>query len=304
MTARGNRSVGAGVSAAGRGSCKLEATSVTRIYGGGRMVRGRGGVTAVAGVDLEVEHGFRLGIVGESGSGKSTLGRLLAGLEPPTEGTIRWNGTAIDELDRVARRQYRRSVQMVFQDPFTAFNPRRRIIASFLDVMRSWGASDNEAMRARATELAERVGLDAAHLDRYPHQLSGGQRQRLVIARCLAVDPQVLIADEPVAALDVSVQAQVLNLFQELVTDLGLGLVFISHDLRAVGFIAERTAVMYRGEIVETGRTAELMRAPSHPHTAALLEGAFGEAQPAAAAGGSDQPAPRASPAVGHEVER
>lgn len=258
----------------------LEAHAVTKVYGAGsRLLRGRPLLHAVDDVTLTVSPGDRIGIVGESGSGKSTLARLMAGLEDPTSGEIRWRGDDLPSLDRTARRAYRRSVQMVFQDPFTAFNPRRRIYSSFRDVMLSWGAEPDDQLRARAQDMVEKVGLDHQHLDRYPHQLSGGQRQRMAIARCLLVGPEVLIADEAVSALDVSVQAQVLNLFRDLVDDLGLSLVFISHDIRAVGYVAERTVVMYQGEIVEEGLTAGLLESPEHAYTASLLEAAYGSLQ-------------------------
>lgn len=256
----------------------LEATKLTRIYGQrSRRRPDPSALIAVNAVDLRVEPKTRLGIVGESGSGKSTLARLFAGLEPPSSGHVTWQGSRLDELDRAARRRYRRSVQMVFQDPFTAFNPRRRVWSSFRDVMLSWGDSHDAGMRERAEDVVQKVGLDVMHLDRFPHQLSGGQRQRMAIARCLLVNPDVLIADEAVSALDVSVQAQVLNLFRDLVDEFDLTLIFISHDLRAVGFVAEETVVMYRGDIVEAGNTEQLMNAPQHPYTAALLEAAYGK---------------------------
>lgn len=256
----------------------LEAENLTRIYGQrSRRRPDPSALVAVNAINLRIEPKTRLGIVGESGSGKSTLARLLAGLEAPTSGHVKWHDQRLDELDHAGRRRYRRSVQMVFQDPFTAFNPRRRVWSSFRDVMLSWGDRHDASMRERAEDVVQKVGLDVRHLDRFPHQLSGGQRQRMVIARCLLVKPDVLIADEAVSALDVSVQAQVLNLFRDLVDEFDLTLVFISHDLRAVGYVAEETVVMYRGDIVEAGNTERLMNAPQHAYTAALLEAAYGE---------------------------
>lgn len=256
----------------------LEAEDLTRIYGQrSRRRPDPNALTAVNAVNLSIAPKSRLGIVGESGSGKSTLARLLAGLEAPSSGHVKWQGLRLDGLDREGHRRYRRSVQMVFQDPFTAFNPRRRVWSSFRDVMLSWGADNDDDMRERAENVVQKVGLDIQHLGRFPHQLSGGQRQRMVIARCLLVEPDVLIADEAVSALDVSVQAQVLNLFRDLVDELDLTLVFISHDLRAVGYVAEETVVMYHGDIVESGNTQQLMNDPQHPYTAALLEAAYGE---------------------------
>jgi ABC-type oligopeptide transport system ATPase subunit len=256
----------------------LEAENLTRIYGQrSRRRPDPSALVAVNGINLRIEPKTRLGIVGESGSGKSTLARLLAGLEAPSSGHVKWHDQRLDQLDHAGRRRYRRSVQMVFQDPFTAFNPRRRVWSSFRDVMLSWGDRHEASMRQRAEDVVQKVGLDVRHLDRFPHQLSGGQRQRMVIARCLLVKPDVLIADEAVSALDVSVQAQVLNLFRDLVDEFDLTLVFISHDLRAVGYVAEETVVMYHGDIVEAGNTERLMNAPQHAYTAALLEAAYGK---------------------------
>lgn len=277
MTASGNELIAAASTATTEGPL-LEVVDVSKVFlSGSRMLGRQTSAWAVDKVSLEVCSRDRIGIVGESGSGKSTLARLMVALETPTSGSIRWRGAEQSAQDRRSMSDYRGSVQMVFQDPFTAFNPRRRIWASFRDVMISTGdRGPTDQLRERARAMVEKVGLDTRHLDRYPHQLSGGQRQRLAVARCLLVNPEVLIADEAVSALDVSVQAQVLNLFRDLIDDLGLSLVFISHDVRAVGYVAERTLVMYRGQVVEEGPTDQILNDPQHDYTKSLLEAAYG----------------------------
>ncbi len=236
---------------------------------------GRGGdtdgVLAVDGVSVELHRGETLALVGESGSGKSTLGRLLVGLERPDAGEIRFEGRALGELDREEKRRFRRRVQMVFQDPYGSLNPRITVGAMLREVLRVHGLARGRAAGARIDALLERVGLDAGAAVRYPHAFSGGQRQRIGIARALAVEPHLLIADEPVSALDVSVQAKILDLLLRLQRDLGLGYLFISHDLAVVRVVADRVAVMKAGRVVETGPADDLFGAPREGYTKALF---------------------------------
>ncbi|SDE61817.1 ATP-binding cassette domain-containing protein [Rhodospira trueperi] len=227
---------------------------------------------AVADISLTLARGESLGIVGESGCGKSTLARLLTALEPPDAGTVLIAGRDPNALDKAALRRLRRSVQMVFQDPMGSLDPRWpvwRIVAEPLVGLAPEVARADR--RARVVEALAAVGLGEETLTRYPHQFSGGQRQRIAIARALVTDPDIVVADEPVSALDVSVQAQVLNLFLELRRRRGLALLFISHDLDVVRHVTERIMVMDRGRVVEAGPTAEVLARPAHPHTAALL---------------------------------
>ncbi|WP_406044982.1 ATP-binding cassette domain-containing protein [Micromonospora sp. NBC_00898] len=245
----------------------LTATDLVKQY----PVRGGEGVVhALAGVSLTVGDGETLGVVGESGCGKSTLAKLLVRLEDPTSGRVELDGVDLTELRGPALRQQRRHIQMLFQDPYSSLNPRLRVGQALGEVLAVHRLADGRQRERRVGELLEMVGLGAAFAARYPHELSGGQRQRVGIARALAVEPKVLLLDEPVSALDVSVRAEIMNLLVNLRRELGLSYVFISHDVAMVRHISDRVAVMYLGRVVEIGDWKSVLDNPRHPYTAAL----------------------------------
>ncbi len=231
-----------------------------------------GTVKAVDGVDLDIGRGETLGLVGESGCGKSTLGRVILGLEPPTEGRVLFDGEDLSSVSSEKLHQFRRRMQIIFQDPYSSLNPRQtvgRIIGEGL-VIHKIGTPAEQKKVVR--QIMDVVGLRPEHINRYPHEFSGGQRQRIGIARALALHPELVICDEPLSALDVSIQAQVINLLKDLQQEFNLTYLFISHDLSVVRYISDRVAVMYLGQIVELADAVELFGNPGHPYTRALLE--------------------------------
>ena len=249
----------------------LEAANVSKLYKRGSWLGGRSTVRAVDDVSLAVWPGETLGLVGESGCGKSTLARCLLRLTDVSSGQVRFEGADITRLSQRALRPLRQRMQVVFQDPSASLNPRRRAGDLIAEPLRVHGRRSRSEIRGRLVELMRLVGLHPDHLDRFPHEFSGGQRQRIGIARALALSPRLIVADEPVSALDVSIQAQIVNLFMDLQDRLGLTYLFISHDLRIVRQVSARVAVMYQGRIVETGPTERIFEAPAHPYTAALM---------------------------------
>ncbi|MGW0811033.1 ATP-binding cassette domain-containing protein [Nonomuraea sp. NPDC002799] len=252
------------------GTPLIEARNLTRVYHRPRtsLTRPGAAVHALREVSLTIHRGERFGVVGESGSGKSTLLRLLCALDQPTGGSITFDGQEITGRPERRLRFLRENLQIVFQDPMSSLDPRMRVRDLVAEPLVALGLP----VGGRVAELLSEVGLPATAADRYPHQFSGGQRQRIAIARALAPRPKVLVADEPVSALDVSVRGQILNLLADLADELGLTLVFVSHDLSVVRHVCETVAVMNAGEIVETGPVDEVWAAPAHPYTRTLLE--------------------------------
>ena len=270
----------------------------------GIMRKAVGHVQAVTDVHLSVEAGRTLALVGESGCGKTTVGRSILRLEQAQAGRVMFDGIDLLELDAAAMRPYRQRLQIVFQDPLASLNPRMRVRDIVAEGMRSFGIGADESDRTeRVAHLFERVQLDAAQMWRYPHEFSGGQRQRICIARALAVEPQLIICDEAVSALDVSIQAQILNLLRELQDEFGLAYLFITHDLGVVRYLAHDVAVMYLGQIVESGPTAQIFESPTHPYTQGLLQ-AVPSVDPQRRGGapplGGDVPSPSAPPSGCH----
>jgi len=244
------------------------------IKGGGLAGRTVGHVRAVDGVSLTVRSGQTLGLVGETGCGKSTLARCIAGLIPVTSGTVTFEGNNITNLSRRRMQPFRRDIQMIFQDPYGSLNPRLRVGSIIGEPFAIHGTTTSKARKTAVQELMERVGLNPEHYNRFPAEFSGGQRQRIGVARALALRPKLIICDEPVSALDVSIQAQVLNLLADLQSDFGLAYIFIAHDLEVVRHVSNSVIVMYLGKIAEAGPKNPVYDSPRHPYTAALLSAA------------------------------
>ena len=253
------------------GASLLSIEGVTKSYSHSRWRRGSEPAPALRNVSVSVSRGRTLGIVGESGSGKSTLGRCILALTRPDSGAIIFEGSDVLALNRRGLSDFRRRVQPVFQDPYSSLDPRWPVGRSVRESLDSFGIGSASSRDTRMLDLFDRVGLDPSFSTRLPAELSGGQRQRVGIAAALASEPQLIIADEPVSALDVSVQAQILNLFMDLQNDLGVGCVFITHDLSVVEHVSDEIAVLYRGEVVELGQTEQIMGSPTHDYTRSLL---------------------------------
>ena len=241
------------------------------VRGGLLSNRTKGVVRAVDGVNLDIRRGETLGLVGESGCGKSTTGRAILQLVRPTSGRILFQGRDLTRIGGRELRRMRRGMQMVFQNPYASLNPRMTVESIIAEPLHVHGVARGRELRARVAELLDLVGLDPTHLRRFPHEFSGGQRQRIGIARAIALHPEFIVADEPISALDVSIQAQILNLMQDLQEKLGLTYLFIAHDLSAVRHISDRIAVMYLGKVVEVGDAERVTQRPLHPYTQALI---------------------------------
>jgi oligopeptide/dipeptide ABC transporter ATP-binding protein len=263
--------VSAGSGGQGRELLRIEGLKVHFPVRSVVLKRTIGQVQAVDGVDLSIAEGETLGVVGESGCGKSTLGRAILRLVEPTGGRIHFEGQDITDLSQSALRPFRSRMQIVLQDPFSSLNPRMTVRSIIAEPLNVHGVGDRVSRETRVDELLALVGLDLEHAERFPHEFSGGQRQRVGIARALALDPKLLVLDEPVSALDVSIQAQIINLLDRLQRELGLAYIFIAHDLSVVRHICDRVAVMYLGKVVEIGTQEQVYEDPVHPYTQALL---------------------------------